>query len=159
MDGVREWAAALCCACMIGAMISLINPNGSCKRTQGMIISLLTLCVLLRPYKAVMGFAVNLRDYSFRREEYENPELEEALTENAKDVYSSYLRDNLQRILDGAGIAYKNVNVIMDNSENGCISIGQVEVIIKEEDVDNSDRIKELLRPYIGYEPTVRPEQ
>ena len=47
----------------------------------------------------------------------------------------------------------------MDNSEDGCISIGPVEVIVKNEDVDKSDRIKELLRDYIGFEPVVREAQ
>ena len=43
----------------------------------------------------------------------------------------------------------------MDNSEDGCISIGQVEVIIKNEDVDKTEEIKELLRGYIGFEPVI----
>ena len=46
----------------------------------------------------------------------------------------------------------------MDNSDDGCISIGQVEVIVKNEDAENVEikkKIKERLRDYIGFEPVV----
>ena len=84
--------------------------------------------------------------------------LEEEVEQSAKSVYASYLEENLCRVLDGAGISYKSIAVTMDNSEDGCISIGQVEVIVQNEDVDNpegTERIKELLRGYIGFDPAV----
>ena len=82
--------------------------------------------------------------------------LEEEVEQSAKSVYASYLEENLCRVLDGAGISYKSIAVTMDNSEDGCISIGQVEVIVQNKDVGKTERVKELLRGYIGFDPVVR---
>ena len=155
MQNVREWAGAVCCACLVGAMLSMVFPSGSSKRLFGMILSLMMLCVLLKPLRAAKDFTLGLGQYSFSAEAYENPAFNDELESRAKDVYSSYLEQNLRRVLDGANISYKSVTVTMDNSGDGRISIGQVEVIVKNEDVE-TERIKDLLRPYIGSEPIVR---
>ncbi|MBQ9903059.1 MAG: stage III sporulation protein AF [Clostridia bacterium] len=155
MENVREWAGAVCCACLLSAMLSMVFPGGSSRRILGMLVSLMLLCVLLRPFMAVRNFTLGIKHHSFEAEQYENAGLEEELESSAKGIYASYLERNLERVLDGAGISYKSVSVTMDNSGDGCISIGQVEVILKNEDV-NREKVKELLRPYIGFEPEVR---
>ena len=103
-----------------------------------------------------MDLALDIKNYSFDESQYRNSELEAEVERGAKSVYAAYLEENLCRVLDGEGISFKSIEVIMDNSEDGCISIGQVEVIVKNEDVDKTDRIKELLRGCIGFEPVVR---
>ena len=158
MDIVREWATAVCCACVVGAMLSMVSPGGSSKKLIGMIITLMTMCIMFRPVSAARDLVLTIKNYSFSTENYENSMLEEEVEQSAKSVYASYLEENLCRVLDGAGISYKSIAVTMDNSEDGCISIGQVEVIVQNEDVDNpegTERIKELLRGYIGFDPAV----
>ena len=156
MEYVREWAAAVSCACVIGSMLSMISPGGGSKRMLGMIITLMTMCILFRPLSSAMDLALDIKNYSFDESQYRNSELEAEVERGAKSVYAAYLEENLCRVLDGEGISFKSIEVIMDNSEDGCISIGQVEVIVKNEDVDKTDRIKELLRGCIGFEPVVR---
>ena len=158
MDIVREWATAVCCACVVGAMLSMVSPGGSSKKLIGMIITLMTMCIMFRPVSAARDLVLTIKNYSFSTENYENSMLEEEVEQSAKSVYASYLEENLCRVLDGAGISYKSIAVTMDNSEDGCVSIGQVEVIVQNEDVDNpegTERIKELLRGYIGFDPAV----
>lgn len=158
LENVREWSTAVCCTCIVGAMLSMVSPGGSSKRLTGMILTLMTLCVLFRPVAAAGEWALQLRNYSFDEAEVQNSALEAEVEQSAKSVYATYLAENLCRVLDGAGISYKSIDVTMDNSEDGCISIGQVEVIVQNEDVDNpegTERIKELLRGYIGFDPAV----
>ena len=156
MDIVREWATAVCCACVVGAMLSVVSPGGSSKKLIGMIITLMTMCIMFRPVSAARDLVLTIKNYSFSTENYENSMLEEEVEQSAKSVYASYLEENLCRVLDGAGISYKSIAVTMDNSEDGCISIGQVEVIVQNEDVGKTERVKELLRGYIGFDPVVR---
>lgn len=156
MDIVREWATAVCCACVVGAMLSMVSPGGSSKKLIGMIITLMTMCIMFRPVSAARDLVLTIKNYSFSTENYENSMLEEEVEQSAKSVYASYLEENLCRVLDGAGISYKSIAVTMDNSEDGCISIGQVEVIVQNEDVGKTERVKELLRGYIGFDPVVR---
>ena len=73
----------------------------------------------------------------------------------AKRVYAAYLKENLRRVLEGEGILCKSIDVSMDNSEDGCICIGQVEVIVKNEDVDRTDSIRELVKSCTGVEPVI----
>ncbi len=156
MENVREWAAAVSCACVIAAMLSMVFQEGSGRKMPGMIISLMVICVLLKPVISLKEVALNIKNYSFDVSQYENTELEAEVQQGAKSVYSSYLEQNLMRVLDGADISYESVEVRMDNSEDGCISIGQVEVIVKNEDVDRTETIKRVLRGYIGFDPVVR---
>ncbi len=155
MDTVREWAYSLCCVCVIGGILSMLSPEGGSKKSLGMIISLMALLVAFRPLASLRELPPKLMNHASDASRYENPALEEEVRNRAERVYSSYLRQNLSRVLDGAGINYKCVNVQMDKSADGCISIGQVEVIVQNEDVDQSDRIKRLLRDYIGFDPAV----
>ena len=153
MDTVTEWAGSLCCVCVLCAILSMISPAGQKNKNVEMIISLLVLVVAFRPIIALRDLAPKLKSYTVSPQE--NETLEEEVLSNAGSVYSSYLRENLERVLNVAGIKYKSVYVRMDKNEDGCISIGQVEVIVKNEDVNQADRIKRLLRDYIGFEPTV----
>ena len=155
MESVREWAAAVCCACIVSAMLSMVFPGGSNKKLLGTVLSVMMMCIVFQPIVALRNLASELKDYSFDVMQYRNEELESEVEHGAKSVYSSYLAQNLRRVLDGAEISYQSVEVIMDKSADGCISIGQVEVIVKNEDVDNAKRIKALLRDYIGFEPVV----
>ena len=158
LENVREWATAVGCACVVSAVLSMASPGGSGKKLLGMTLTLMTMCLLFRPFAAANDWAQRIRTYTFAAEEYENTELEAEVERSAKSVYAAYLEENLRRVLDGEGISYKSIAVMMDNSQDGCISIGQVEVIVQNEDVDieeTTGRIKELLRGYIGFDPVV----
>ena len=158
LENVREWATAVACACVVSAILSMASPGGSGKKLLGMTLTLMTMCLLFRPFAAANDWAQRIRTYTFAAEEYENTELEAEVERSAKSVYAAYLEENLRRVLDGEGISYKSIAVMMDNSQDGCISIGQVEVIVKNEDAENVEikkKIKERLRDYIGFEPVV----
>ena len=154
-QAIKEWAVAVCGTCIVGAMLSMLTPAGGSRRMLQMILTLMTLCVLFRPVSAAREWVLHIESYSFDREQYRNEELEAEVERSAKDVYASYLEENLSRVLDGEGIPYKMITVTMDNSDDGCISIGQVEVIVKNEDAENVEikkKIKERLRDYIGFD-------
>lgn len=155
-DSVRSWALTVCCACVLGALFAMLFPDSSSKKLLNMIISMMILCVILKPLGSLGKWVMNLDRHPFRVSQYENPELENEVESSAKRIYASYMEENLRRVLDGCGISYESVVVNMDNSDDGCISIGQVEVIVKNEDEAQRERIKQLLLPYIGMEPVVK---
>ena len=95
-------------------MLSMVSPGGSSKRLTGMILTLMTLCVLFRPVAAAGEWALQLRNYSFDEAEVQNSALEAEVEQSAKSVYATYLAENLCRVLDGAGISYKSIDVTMD---------------------------------------------
>lgn len=154
MENVREWAAAVCCACVIAAMLAGVFPAGGQKLLRT-VLSLLVLCVLFRPLAEFRNWLPALWNMSFDVSENANPVLEREVKRNAEGIYASYLRENLCRVLDGNGISYESVEIWMDNSDDGCISIERVEVIVKKEEADTSYQIKKILSEYLGFEPLV----
>ncbi len=156
IEGMRSWALGVCSVCTLGALISIVFPNNSSKKLLNMIISMMILCVIFKPLSSLGKFVMDLDKHKFSTSQYENSKLEEEVEDNAKKIYSSYIEENLRRVLDGSRISYESVVVNMDNSDDGCISIGQVEVIVKNEDEAQSEQIKQLLMPYIGSEPVVK---
>lgn len=156
MESVRSWALTVCCACVLGALFAILFPHSSSKKLLNMILSLMILCVIFKPLGSLGKFIMKGERHEFSVSQYENAALEDEVESSAKRIYSSYLEENLRRVLNGSGISYESIVVTMDNSGDGCISIGQVEVIVKKEDEAQSTRIKQLLTPYIGAEPAVK---
>lgn len=155
MDSVRSWALTICFACVLGSIFAMIFPENSSKKLLNMIISMMILCVIFKPIASLGEFVLQLDESSFEVSEYENSELEDQIASDAEKIYSSYLRENLERILNENNINYENIVINMDTSENYSISIGQVEVVVKSEDVVQAEKIKNLLYDYIGKEPLV----
>lgn len=155
MDSVRSWALTICFACVLGSIFAMIFPENSSKKILNMIISMMILCVIFKPIASLGEFVFKLDESSFEASQYENSELDNQIASDAEKIYSSYLTENLGRILTENNINYENIVINMDTSEDYSISIGQVEVIVKSEDVGQTEQIKKLLHDYLGTEPLV----
>ena len=125
MQSLQEWAFAVCCTCVIGAMLTMVAPTGSSRRLFSMIVTLMTLCVLFRSFSAAGDWARRVTQYTFEESALENPALEAEVESGAKRVYAAYLKENLRRVLE----------------EN--------------EDVDRTDSIRELVKSCTGVEPVI----
>lgn len=155
LDGVRSWALTVCFACVIGSVMAMMFPSGSSKKLLRMMISMMILCVIFKPVVSIGSFILRLDEDKFSVSRYRNEELEDSVVRNAAEIYSAYITENTRRVLDGSGISYENVAVNMDISEDGSISIGQVEVIVQNEDVEQTEKIRRLLLNYTGQEPVI----
>ena len=155
-DGIRSWALTVCGACVLGALLSLLFPDGSYKKQLRLLLSLILLYTIFQPLRSLNKWSVNGDKSQFDPSQYENVALQSELERQAKTIYTSYLEENLCRILDDSDISYENITVMMDNSDDGRISIGQVEVMVKKKDEAQTAQIKRLLQPYIGEEPVVK---
>ncbi len=150
MDAIRSWALAVCVACVLASILSMVFPENSSKKLLNMIVSMMILCVIFKPVSSIGEFMLELDESMFEVSRYENTELNNQIASNAEDIYASYLRENLERVLDDNNISYENITIIMDTLEDYSISIGQVEVVVKNEDVGQTENIKRLLKNYVG---------
>ncbi len=125
-------------------------PDGSSKKLLNMIVSMMILCVIFKPISSLGKFMMRLDESAFEVSEYENSELNDQIATNAENIYASYLSENLRRVLDENNISYENITITMDTLEDYSISIGQVEVVVKNEDVVQSEKIKSVLKNYVG---------
>ncbi len=147
---MRSWALAICFACVLGSILSMFFPDGSSKKLLNMIVSMMILCVIFKPISSLGKFMMRLDESAFEVSEYENSELNDQIATNAENIYASYLSENLRRVLDENNISYENITITMDTLEDYSISIGQVEVVVKNEDVVQSEKIKSVLKNYVG---------
>lgn len=150
MDSMRSWALAICFACVLGSILSMVFPDGSSKKLLNMIVSMMILCVIFKPVSSLGKFMMKLDESVFEVSQYENSELNNEMASNAQNIYASYLRENLQQALDENNISYENITINMDTLEDYSISIGQVEVVVKNEDVGQAEKIKSVLKDYVG---------
>ncbi|MDD6396367.1 MAG: stage III sporulation protein AF [Acutalibacteraceae bacterium] len=155
MDAMRSWAMAICFACVLGSILTMFFPDGSSKKLLNMIVSMMILCVIFKPISSLGKFMMKLDESAFEVSQYENDELNNEIASNAENIYASYLRENILRVLGENNISYENVTITMDTLEDYSISIGQVEVIVKNEDVGQKEKIKSLLKDYVGADTTI----
>lgn len=155
MDSMRSWTLAVCAACILGSVLSMFFPEGSSKKLLNMIVSMMILCVIFKPLSSLGKFIMRLDESVFEVSQYENSELNNEIASNAQNIYASYLSENMQRLLDENNISYENITINMDTLEDYSISIGQVEVVVKNQDVGQAENIKKLLNDYVGADTPV----
>ena len=158
-EEIRQWTMNVCVACVWGALFMMLFPKSSTAKLLRMIVSMMVLCVICQPLRHAGQWFQVLSQSPFSLASFENPALENEVESNASRIYAAYLEENLRRVLDDSHISYQRMEVTMDNSDDRRISIGQVEVIVKEQDAVQAESIKRLLLPYIGQEPKVTVEQ
>ena len=158
LESVRAWTLSVCVVCVAGAMLSMLFPEASFKKTLRLVLSMMILCTVFRPLASLGTWLSDMETRQWDVRLYENQALENEVQRNAKSLYAAYLEDNMRRLLDSDSISYERIIVTMDNSDDGCISMGQVEVIVKKEDEAQREKIKRILRNTFGVEPIVRTE-
>ncbi len=157
-ESVRVWTLSVCVVCVAGAMLSMLFPEAGFKKLLHLIVSMMILCTVFRPLTSLGQWLAEVETRQWDVQLYENQALEDEIQQNAKSLYAAYTEDNIKRLLDSASVSYERIAVTMDNSDDGCISMGQVEVIVKKEDEAQRETIKRVLRDTFGVEPIVRAE-
>ena len=158
LESVRAWTLSVCVVCVAGAMLSMLFPEASFKKTLRLVLSMMILCTVFRPLVSLGTWLSDMETRQWDVRLYENQALEDEVQRNAKSLYAAYIEETIRRLLDSDSISYERIIVTMDNSDDGCISMGQVEVIVKKEDEAQREKIKRILRNTFGVEPIVRTE-
>ena len=155
-ESLSAWALSVCGICAAGALLSFLFPQSASRKLLRMILSMTLLCAVVRPLQLTGEWISYLTRPRTEVVLCENPALEDAVNQNAGRIFAAYWEKNLRDLLDGRGFSYEKLNVKMDIHSDGSISLGQVEVVVKEEKASETERIRTFLSDVTGTEPVIR---
>ncbi|MBE6759970.1 MAG: hypothetical protein E7554_07770 [Ruminococcaceae bacterium] len=127
MDGLREWAIALCAAAVLCAAAEMIAPSDKNGKGIRVIAAGVMLCAVILPLSRMdcSGF----RDITLGAEAFEpDTRLCAAIEQQTADAVSGTVESLVSDCLRRLGVEWEDISVVMDISEDGCISIGQITV-------------------------------
>jgi len=131
MQSALEWAAALCAGVVMCAAFGIIRPGGKQSAAFRMVTSAAMLCILISPLSELGGCAVRVKDFISAPSEPDN-RLCRTVEEQTSRAMKEAVEGIVTRCAEEIGLAAGEISVMMDISEDGCISIGQVTVVLAE---------------------------
>ena len=155
MDGIREWAAALCAAAVLCAAFGMVTPEGKQGKCFRLVLSILVLCLIVSPLSELKGCTKSAENFFTQpaSAESELMSLVESQTVSAiSDSVSRLVADELEEL----GITAQEICVGMDITEDGCISIGQVVIVAAHKDSLAAGTIIDRIYNRLGLTAQVR---
>lgn len=158
MDTIREWAAALCAVVVLCCAANLSAPEGKNSRMLRAVLSLVMLCTLISPLGEIKSCRLEVDRLEQKLSSSED-RLMCTVEQQTCDMINWSLTDLIEDELYSIDIIPEKIYIDMDISEDGCISIGQVTVTVKNSDAARCGRIEETLRGRLGLDvQTLIPE-
>ena len=132
MNAVQVWAAAVCSAVLVAALLQYFSPGGSMDRVFRMVLAAFAVLSFLSPMSALLqsDFSQELRAFQSgaaqaQFEELVDTQITEALSVNLKSLVAAELAQQ--------GLAYQKMDVKTDIGEDGRIVINRIVVVLPRE--------------------------
>ncbi len=155
MTALKEWAISVCTVLVISSAISLVSPDDKTEKLMNTCISLFVLLVLMAPLAHLSGCAfpeLNIESEVNESIETNNDSLTNCIEMQAAEQLSDTAEKLISARLAEIRIIPDEITVIMDTSDNGCISIGQIFITLDPSDHIRSDQACEIIRQMFGTE-------
>lgn len=148
MDGLRQWAVAVCAAAVVCTLLRQIFPQDRMGEQGRMLLVCLFLGVLLSPLpQALRG--VKLPNFT-----QQTPTPSEDMTARMRQQMTAQVNDTLLRMvnqaLDGYGWSAKKVVADMDIAQDGSISMGQITLYVDEEVARRATAVQQVAEKRLG---------
>jgi len=153
MEWLREWALCICAISVFGAAVNLLVPESRYENLINMGVSLVVILIVVAPFAKLESCELSFFEVHEYRQE------ENAFEECVESQMLNYLSDTAEGIaaakLDECGILYEEISVSMDSYENGCISIGQVTVILNDDQLNRKEQVQRIIQELFGSEDVI----
>ncbi len=147
MNGIRDWAVAMCGIGIGCAVLSMLCPTGQMRRVFGVLTAVLFLCGMLSPVKTLIGFTVEL--FSLPEERQVSSELSEEVSEQAETLLTQTLfHDAVERIGETATV--KKVTLCRDKTRTDRIYIERVRITLDRNDMAAASAVRTILQQAWG---------
>ena len=148
MDGLRQWAMAVCAAAVLCTILRQMFPDHSLGRQGQMLLSCVFLCVLISPIPNLFS-DVKLPDFTS-----EEPIDSAGLTRQMREQVTNQVNDTLLQMvnqsLSGYGWSAKKVVADMDIGEDGSIHMGQIVLYVDEEVARRATAVRQVAEKRLG---------
>lgn len=148
MEGLRQWAVAVCAAAVVCTLLRHLFPDDSLGQQGRMLLPCLFLCVLLSPISG-LSQGVKLPDFTA-----ETAPDSADLTARMRQQVAAQINDTLLRMvnqsLDGYGWSAKKVVADMDIGEDGSIQMGQITLYVDEDVARRATAVRQVAEKRLG---------
>lgn len=128
MEGLRQWAAAVCTAAVACTLFRYLFPDSALGRQGRLLLPCLFLCVLLSP---LSGGALDVKLPNFTsKEAADSAALTARMHQQVTAQVNTTLTQMVNQALSGYGWEAKKVVADMDIREDGSIDMGQITVYV-----------------------------
>lgn len=153
MDGIRQWAVAVCAAAVVCALLRSLFPDNRLGQQGRMLLPCLFLCVLITP---IFRLSSPVKLPSFTEESAGNVE---GMTARMRQQVVTQVNDTLLQMVNqslaGYGWAAKKVVADMDIAEDGSISMGQITLYVDEDVARRAAAVRQVASRRLGTEVEV----
>lgn len=150
MQWLREWGLAVCTVSVFGAGITLLSPEDRYEKLLNMCVSLFLLVAVITPMTKLDSCCFDEISSAEVEYEYNSGELEHCIEEQTCKYLASTARTLIEAHLAEKGISAEEISVVMDSSENGSISIGQVTIMLGCDDTVSCEAVRQDITNLLG---------
>ena len=148
MDGIRQWAIAVCAAAILCTLLRQLFPDNRLGEQGRMLLPCLFLCVLLSPI--FKGFAdVKLPDFTAENA-LNTTQMTAQMREQMKAQVNDTLLQMVNQALDGYGWSAKKVEADMDIAADGSISMGRITLFVDEDVARRATAVRQVAEKRLG---------
>ena len=148
MEGLRQWAVAVCTAAVVCVLLRQLFPEDSLGQQGRMLLPCLFLCVLLSPVSD-LSHSVKLPDFTTS-----NAANTADLTARMRQQIAAQVNDTLLQMvnqsLDSYGWSAKKVVADMDIAADGSIQMGQIILYVDEEVARRATAVRQVAGKRLG---------
>ena len=148
MEGLQQWAVAVCAAAVVCTLLRHLFPDNPLGRQGRMLLPCLFLCVLLSP---VLRLSQGVKLPNFTAD---NTADSGDLTARMRQQITAQINDTLLQMvnqsLSGYGWSAKKVVADMDIGEDGSIQMGQITLYVDEEVARRATAVRQVAEKRLG---------
>lgn len=148
MDSIKAWAAALCIAAIVCAVLQMLAPKEGTGRVFKLILSAFFLCCLIMPL--LKAGSLSRLDISFLPGEVQAELLEDRVNQQLVSQVQATVERLTETVLDSSGVKAEKIEVKTDTSEEGSIYIQQVTITLDKQSKPKALAAREVLEKQLG---------
>ena len=148
MDSIKAWAAALCIAAIVCAVLQMLAPKEGTGKVFKLILSAFFLCCLIMPLLRV-GSLTRL-DISVLPGEVQAELLEDRVNQQLMRQVQATVERLAETALDSSGVKAEKIEVKTDTSPEGSIYIQQVTITLDKQSKPKALAAREVLEKQLG---------
>ena len=148
MEGLRQWAVAVCAAAVVCTLLRHLFPDNRLGEQGRMLLPCLFLCVLLSPISSLSS-AAKLPDFTAQNTT-ETADLGTRMKQQLTAQVNDTLLQMVNRSLAGYGWSAKKVVADMDIAEDGSIEMGQITLYVDEAVARRATAVRQIAEKRLG---------
>ena len=155
MNMLREWAVAVCAACIAVAVMQSMLPQNGLQKIFNLAASAFFLVCLLSPLKLLnLQAAPAYKTIESNQLRVENS-LDEVIRRQALGAFGAEVKKLVASTSQKLGVLPLEVEVFINNGEADSISINEIIIKLKDEDAKFEPILKNEVKAATGKDPQV----